>query len=90
MTNGTVGNVGGGAAGATVYKAEGKTLTLNFKAGEKKIDVVPATVIYTYAPGSKDELKSGAKVFITAATRQADGTLMTGRINVGRGVAPPM
>ena len=90
MTNGTVGNVGGGAAGATVDKAEGKTLTLNFKAGEKKIDVVPATVIYTYAPGSKDELKSGAKVFITAATRQADGTLMTGRINVGRGVAPPM
>jgi hypothetical protein len=90
MTNGTVGNVGGGAAGATVDKAEGKTLTLNFKEGEKKIDVVPATVIYTYAPGSKDELKSGAIIFITAATKQADGTLMTGRINVGRGVAPPM
>jgi hypothetical protein len=90
MTNGTVGNVGGSAAGATVDKAEGKTLTLNFKEGEKKIDVVPATVIYTYAPGSKDELKSGATIFISAATKQADGTLTTARINVGRGVAPPM
>ena len=89
MTNGTVGNVGGGAAGATVDKAEGKTLTLNFKEGEKKIDVVPETVIYTYAPGSKDELKPGAVVFITAA-RQADGSLTASRINVGRGVAPPM
>lgn len=90
MTNGTVGNAGGGAAGATVDKAEGKTLTLNFKEGEKKIDVVPETVIYTYASGSKDELKPGAVVFITAATRQADGTLTTARVNVGRGVTPPM
>lgn len=90
MTNGTVNSVGGGAAGATVDKAEGKTLTLNFKEGEKKIDVVPTTVIYTYAPGNKDELKPGATIFITAATKQADGSLMTGRINVGRGVTPPM
>lgn len=90
MTNGTVGAVGGGAAGATVDKAEGKTLTLNFKEGEKKIDVVPETVIYTYAPGTKDELKAGAKVFIVAATRQGDGSLMTGRINVARGINPPM
>ena len=90
MTNGTVANVGGGAAGATVDKAEGKTITLNFKEGEKKIDVVPETVIYTYAAGSKDELKPGAAIYITAATKQADGTLMTARINIGRGVTPPM
>jgi hypothetical protein len=90
MTNGTVGTVGGGALGATVDKAEGATLSLNFKEGEKKIDVVPATVIYTYAPGSIEELKPGATVFITAATRQADGSLITSRVNVGRGVTPPM
>ncbi len=90
MTNGTVNAVGNGSAGATVAKAEGTTITLKFKEGEKRIDVVPDTVIYTYAPGSKDELKPGAKIFITAATRQADGTLMTERVNVGRGVAPPM
>jgi hypothetical protein len=90
MTNGTVGNVSTGSGGATVEKNEGMTLTLKFKEGEKKIDVVPGTVIYTYAPGSKDELKSGAVIFITGATRQADGSLMTERVNVGRGVAPPM
>jgi hypothetical protein len=90
MTNGTVNAVGNDSAGATVAKAEGTTITLKFKEGEKRIDVVPDTVIYTYAPGSKDELKPGAKIFITAATRQADGTLMTERVNVGRGVAPPM
>ncbi len=72
-------------ARATVANADGATLTLNFKEGEKKIDVVPDTVIYTYAPGSKDELKPGA-VVIAAATKQADGTLLAARINVGRGV----
>ena len=90
MTNGTVGAVDNGATEATVAKAEGATLTLKYKTGEKKIEVVPGTVIYTYAPGSKDELKFGAKIFITAATRRADGTLMTARVNVGRGVTPPM
>lgn len=89
MTNGTVGAVGGGASGATVDKAEGKMLTLNFKDGEKKIDVTPDTIIYTYAPGSKDELKAGATVIVTA-TRQADGALTTARINVGRDIVPPM
>jgi hypothetical protein len=89
MTNGTVGSVGGGASAATVEKTEGTTITLKYKEGEKKIDVVPATVIYTYAPGSKDELKPGALVN-TAATKQPDGSLMSARINVARGVNPPM
>ena len=52
--------------------------------------MTPATVIYTYAPGSADELKPGASIYIPAATRQADGTLTAARVNVGRGVAPPM
>jgi hypothetical protein len=52
--------------------------------------LTPDTVIVSYAPGSKDELKPGAKIFIPAATRQPDGTLMTARVNVGRGIAPPM
>ena len=86
MTNGTVSAL----AKSTVEKAEGTTLTLNYKEGEKKIDVTPDTVIVIYAPGSMDELKSGAKIYIPAATQQADGTLMTARVNVGRGVTPPM
>src|SRR6185437_4820841 len=95
MTNGTVGNVAnghdaGGTVGGVVAKAEGPTLTVGYQNGEKKIDLTPDTVIVTYAPGNKDELKPGAKIMIPAATRQADGTLMTDRVNVGRGIAPPM
>ncbi|HZL41291.1 MAG TPA: hypothetical protein VFC45_13550 [Pseudolabrys sp.] len=82
MTNGTV--------DASVAKVSGSTMTLKYKEGEKKIDVTPETVIVMYAPGSKDELKPGAKIYIPGAVKQADGTLMTGRVNVGRDVAPPM
>ena len=89
MTNGTVGGVAGGPGGATVTKAEGVTLTLKYKEGEKKIDVVADTVIYTYAPGSSDELKAGAMVS-AVGTRQSDGALMAARINVARGIIPPM
>jgi len=73
-----------------VEKSQGSTMTLKFKDGEKTIDVVPETVIVTYMPGDKSELKPGAKIYVPAATRQADGTLATARVNVGRGVAPPM
>jgi len=36
------------------------------------------------------ELKPGAKIFVGAAKKLPDGSLETARINVGRGVAPPM
>src|SRR5262245_57374395 len=93
MTNGTVGNVGTtttGTVGSEVAKGGGATLTLTYKEGEKKIDVTPETVIGMYRAGSMDELKPGAMIYILAATKQADGSLMTGRVNVGRGIAPPM
>jgi hypothetical protein len=90
MTNGTVNALAKRKVNGAVENAEGATLTLNYKDGEKQIDVTPATVIVIYAPGSKDELKSGAKIYIPAATRQEDGTLVTARVNVGRGVTPPM
>lgn len=90
MTNGTVNNVGKSTVSGTVASEDGATLTLNYKDGSKKIDVTPETVIVSYLPGSRDELKPGARIYIPAATRQADGTLMTARINVGRGIAPPM
>jgi hypothetical protein len=95
MTNGTVGavanNRSGDTVGGVVAKTEGPTLTVEYQNNtEKKIGLTPDTVIVSYAPGSKDELKPGAKIFIPAATRQPDGTLMTARVNVGRGIAPPM
>jgi hypothetical protein len=91
MTNGTVSNMSNGTVGGAVAQAGSTTLTLNYKEGEKKIDVTPATVVVFYLPGSKDDLKAGAKIFITAATRQDDGTLLMTRVNVGRdGLTPPM
>jgi hypothetical protein len=82
MTNGTV--------DASVAVVSGSTMTLKYKEGEKKIDVTPETIIVMYAPGSKDELKPGAKIYIAAALKQEDGTLTAPRINVGRDIAPPM
>ena len=69
---------------------DGQTLTLKYKDGEKKISVPADTPIVVYVPGEKSELKPGAAIFIAAATKQPDGTLLTPRVNVGRGVAPPM
>jgi hypothetical protein len=93
MTNGTVttGANATGTVGSDVAKAGGGvTLSIKYKEGEKKIDVTPDTPIVTYAPGTKDELKPGAAIYITAVTKEADGTLSAGRINVGRGIVPPM
>jgi hypothetical protein len=82
MTNATVSDV--------VSKVDSHTLTLKYKEGEKTFDIAADTAIVTFAPGEKSELKPGAKVFIGAAMKQADGSFETGRIAVGRGIDPPM
>ena len=79
-----------GAVDQAVASTDGRILTLKYKDGEKKVVVTPETPIVLYVPGEKSELKPGAPIFIAAATKQPDGTLQTPRINVGRGVAPPM
>ena len=90
MTNGTVNGLAKTTTSGTVANEEGTTLTLDYKDGSKKIDVTAQTVIVSYVPGTREELKPGASIYVPAATRQADGTLLTVRVNVGRGVAPPM
>ena len=82
MTNATVDQM--------VTAVNDHTVTLKYKEGEKKIVVGPDCPIVTYAPADKAELKPGAKIFINAATKEADGTLSVPRINVGRDAAPPM
>jgi len=79
-----------GAVEQTSAAANGQVLTLKYKDGEKKILVPADTPIVTYVTGEVSELKPGAPIFISAATKQPDGTLKTPRVNVGRGVAPPM
>jgi hypothetical protein len=82
MTNGSVEQ--------TAASSDGQLLTLKYKDGEKKIVVTPQTPIVVYVPGDKSELKAGASIFISAAVKQPDGTLHAPRVNVGRGVVPPM
>ena len=75
----------------TVAGVDGQTLTLKYKTGEKKVIVTPQTVIVTYNPSDKGELKPGTKIFIAGAKKQADGTLLAPRINYGKdGLTPPM
>jgi hypothetical protein len=83
MTNATVAQM--------VKGVQGSEITLKYKEGEKKILVTPETVIVTYVPGDKSELKPGAKIFIAAANKRDDGTLEAAAVSVGRdGITPPM
>jgi len=73
-----------------VSAVDGRTLTLKYKDGEKKITVPASAPIVTYVPGDKSEIKPGAKVFIVAV-KQADGTLQGRAWRIGRdGLTPPM
>jgi hypothetical protein len=75
MTNATVAQM--------VKGINGNEITLKYKEGEKKIVVVPETVIVTYVPGDKSELKPGAKIFI-AGGQQEGRRHARGRRRVGR------
>jgi hypothetical protein len=83
MTNATVSQM--------VKGVQGNEITLKYKEGEKKIVVASETVIVTYVPGDKAELKPGSKIFIAAANKKDDGTLEAAAVSVGRdGITPPM
>jgi hypothetical protein len=72
-----------------VTSSDGQVLSVKYKEGEKKLLVTPQTVVVTYVPGSKDDLKPGTKIFVSAAKKQPDGTLQTPRITYGRDGAGP-
>jgi Domain of unknown function (DUF5666) len=81
MTNATV--------DTTVAGVDGQVVVVKYKDGEKKLIVGPDAVIRAYVVGSRDELKPGVKIAITAATKKPDGTFEATRINVGRdGIVP--
>jgi len=81
MTNGNVEQ--------TVAGVDGPTLSVKYKDGEKKLVVGPDTVVVTYVMGSKDDLKPGTKIFVSAAKKQPDGSLQTPRITYGRNGSGP-
>ena len=73
----------------TVSGNDGQNLLVKYKDGEKKVTIPPGTIIAKYMPGSPADLKVGAKVFVAAAAKQADGTLLAPNIAVGRDIDPP-
>jgi hypothetical protein len=79
------------AVDSTVTSKNGQVLMMKYKGGEKKVVVPTGIPIVTYVPGSKDELKPGAKIMIVAAMKKPDGIYEAGSISVGRdGMTPPM
>ena len=73
----------------TVAGVDGQVLSVKYKDGEKKLLVTPETVVVTYVPGNKDDLKPGTKIFVAAAKKMPDGTVQTPRITYGRNGAGP-
>lgn len=81
MTNATVSEM--------VVAAGGRTLKLRYKDGEKTIVVPEGIPIVTLKPGDRSLIVPGAKVLVTAQTRDGKPTAL--RAAVGRdGFTPPM
>jgi hypothetical protein len=79
------------AVDTTVVGTDGQIITVKYRDGEKKF-VVPADApIVAFVPGTRDELKPGAKIMVFNAVKQPDGTLQAAAVSVGRdGLTPPM
>ena len=81
MTNGTVGSLVG---------TSGRTATVRYGDGEKKVVIPDDVPIVTFDPSDRTALKPGAKVVVNGQ-RAADGSLTVASVSVGKdGLAPPM
>lgn len=76
------------AVAEALASADGQTLKVKYKDGEKTIIVPPVTPIALFGPGERGELKVGVAVAVPAVTKP-DGSLESSRVGVGRdGVVP--
>ncbi len=81
MTNGTVGSL---------VAAQGRTITITYKGGEKRVVVPDDVPIVTYEITDRTALTPGANVLVNG-TRAADGTVTAISVSVGKnGLVPPM
>ncbi|WP_233835249.1 DUF5666 domain-containing protein [Paraburkholderia sp. ZP32-5] len=81
MTNGTVGSLVG---------SNGRTITVKYKEGEKKVVIPQDVPIVSLEPGSRAMLVPGTKV-VLFAHKDADGSLAANAISAGEhGITPPM
>lgn len=81
MTNGSVGDL---------VASNGRTITVNYKGGQKKIVIPDDVPIVNLVPGDRSLLKPGVKV-VLQAQKSADNTLTALSVSAGEnGVTPPM
>ncbi len=81
MTNGSVGDL---------VTSNGRTITVNYKGGQKKIVIPDDVPIVNLVPGDRSLLKPGVKV-VLQAQKGPDGALNAQSISAGEnGVTPPM
>ena len=82
MTNATVSN--------EVKGTDGKTVTLAYKGGEKKVDIADDTPIVRIGEATRADLVPGAKVFVSGSGMSGD-KIEKGAVVVGKGgTTPPM
>jgi hypothetical protein len=81
MTNGSVGDL---------VTSNGRTITVNYKGGQKKIVIPDDVPIVNLVPADRSLLKPGVKV-VLQAQKAEDGALNAVSISAGEnGVTPPM
>ena len=81
MTNGSVGDL---------VTTNGRTMTVKYNGGEKKIVIPDDVPVVNLVPGDRSLLKPGVKV-VMFAQPGPDGSLTAGFISAGKdGVTPPM
>jgi hypothetical protein len=81
MTNGSVGDL---------VTSNGRTITVNYKGGQKKIVIPDDVPIVNLVPADRSLLKPGVKV-VLQAQKADDGALNAVSISAGEnGVTPPM
>jgi hypothetical protein len=79
-----------GAVNELVTATDGRTLTVNYGAGEQKIVVPDNAPVVTLEPADRAMLTPGAHVLVFARKAQ-DGSFDASRIAVGKdGLTPPM
>ena len=71
--------------------ADGHTLTIKDKQGEKKLLISASTAVIAFVPGDMSELKPGTALAVIDAKRLPEGLLQANIIIYGRdGIAPPL
>lgn len=81
MTNGSVGDL---------VTSNGRTMTLNYKGGQKTIVVPDDVPIVNLVPGDRSLLKAGVKI-VLSAQKGADNNLTALSVSAGEGgITPPM